>query len=210
VTLGGLAGLALLAAFQQGSRGALAGADLRIAVSGTEAVVEAEYVVAGAGSLELLVLRMKGQTIALEHAVLDGQPLMVEEMEAAIRLRAAGPPHGGAVRVRYRLAGRLARIPLFVPSAPTQPPSRAVRITVTGLEAGRAAVHTAPRFTRDPGGAFVARGEHVPSMVALVADPAELPVPRIAELVVIAVAIGGTGLWVARLARGRRREPVRR
>lgn len=204
---GVVAGLLALAVLQQGQgeRGVLRSADVRIAIADTVAVVEAEYTVVGAGTLNLLALRVKAQTIAVEQATMGVRELALEDREASVTLQAYRPPDSATIRVRYRLAGRLARIPLFVPSAPTNPPVGTVRITVTGLDATRAAVHTVPRFSREEGGAFVARLEHLPSLVALVADPAELPVPTIAELVVLAVAVGGTGFWMTRLARGRRK-----
>ena len=203
---GAAAGLLALAVLQQGQgeRGVLRSAEVRIAISDTVAVVEAEYTVVGAGTLNLLALRVKAQTIAVEQATMGVRVLALEDRDASVTLQAYRPPDSATIHVRYRLTGRLARIPLFVPSAPTNPPVGTVRITVTGLDAARAAVHTVPRFSREEGGVSVARVEHMPSLVALVADPAELPAPRIAELVVLAVAVGGTGFWMTHLARGRR------
>ncbi|HXV85549.1 MAG TPA: hypothetical protein VD793_02565, partial [Gemmatimonadales bacterium] len=144
-------------------------------------------------------LRVRDQVVTVEQSSQDGRPLVVEQGPASIRLRASG---AAAVRVRYRLTGSLGRVPVFVPSIPTRPPGRTVRIVVSGLEAHRVTRFTVPRFRSD-GSRWVAELEHVPSLVAVIRDQSDRPVPLVAELVVLLVAVGGTGYWLARLARTR-------
>jgi hypothetical protein len=193
------------ALLQPQERGVLRHADIRIAVADSDAVVEATYVVVGAAEIALLAVPIAARTPQVELASMGARQLVLEDRGTSLTLRAYRPPDSAAIRLRYRLEGRLARIPLFVPSAPTAPPGGAVVIRITGLSPGRVATGTVPRFSREADGTMEARLEHVPSLVAVVADPAELPVPRISAWLVMAVVVGGTGAWVIRLARGRGR-----
>ncbi|MBI3981733.1 MAG: hypothetical protein HY337_02400 [Gemmatimonadetes bacterium] len=194
----------LLLAAQEQDRGVLTRAEIRVAVDGAQATVDAEYTVIGAVALDFLALRVKGQAIEVVQAAMGLRPIALEDRRTAVVLRAYRPFDSATVRVRYNVTGRLARIPLFVPSAPTRPPSRGIRIVVTGLPGDRATATTLPRFEREADGTLAARPEHLPSVIALVADGDGLPIPLLSEWLIVAVTIGGTGAWVLRLARGRR------
>jgi hypothetical protein len=141
----------------------------------------------------------------VEQAAMGFHPIALEERRTAVLLRVYRPFDSATVRVRYRLTGRLTRIPLFVPSAPTRPPSRAIGITVTGLSEDDVTARTLPRFRREADGSLVARPEHLPTLIAVVADDDGLPIPLIAEWFVVAGALGGTCYWLLGLARGTRR-----
>jgi len=189
----------------QQDRGVLLRAEIAIGFEAGDATVHATYTVAGAASLDLLLLRLMGQDVDLHRATVSGRPAAAGSEATALRLTATALPETTVVEVDYRVSGGLDRIPVFVPSVPTRPPSGAVRILVTGYDPTRLAALAMPRFTRAPDGTLIASLEHVPSLVAVLAEDGAIPVPWIAEVAVLVIALGGTGFWVARLARGRRR-----
>ncbi|HWP36550.1 MAG TPA: hypothetical protein VNL18_03245 [Gemmatimonadales bacterium] len=201
-----LAGGALLAALaaQQDPRGVLREAMIRVAVEDTLAIVDARYTVTGAASLDLLALRLEGQRVEVLEAIVGVRPIVLEERRTSQVLRVYRPPDSAAIRVLYRVTGRLARIPVFVPTAPTSPPTGAIRIVVTGAPAERRTSSTLPRFSQQTDGALAARPEHLPTVLALVRDRSELPVPAVSEWIIIGITVGGTALWILRLRRARR------
>jgi hypothetical protein len=179
----------------------LSSADIRVAFAGAEAVVDAEYTVVGASDIDFVALRIEGQGLVVEQAAMGFHPIALEERRTAVLLRVYRPFDSATVRIRYRLTGRLTRIPLFVPSAPTRPPSRAIGITVAGPSEDDVTATTLPRFRRETDGSLVAHPEHVPTVLAVVADGAGVPIPLFAEWFVVTVALVATGYWLLRLAR---------
>ncbi len=201
-----LAGGALLLALavQQEHRGVLREATIRVAVEDTQAIVQARYTVVGASALDLLALRLAGQGVEVLEAAVGLRPIALEARRTSQVLRVYRPPDSASIRVLYRVRGRLARIPMFVPTAPSTPPTGGIQILVSGVSAERRSSRTLPRFVPRSDGALVADPEHLPAMLALVRDGSELSIPAWSDWTIIAVTIGGTALWMLRLGRARR------
>jgi hypothetical protein len=178
---------------------------VRITLGRESAQVMARYRITDAGdSVRFNTMRVTSQALTFERAFRDPR-LRLDTLPGLFRLTAGGRGRAMALELRYTVRGDLARIPLFVPEAPTQPGQSRVLILVDGLAAQRQARFLVPRFTRDPGGAWRAAPDHLPSVVALVKPERGLPVPALAQWSVLLVTIGGTVAWLATQLRARRR-----
>jgi hypothetical protein len=179
-------------------------ARIRIGITGDTARITARYRVADVGdSLRLNAIRLAGQSTELERAF--GVPrLRLDTLPGLFRLTAAGRGRGFTLELRYRVAGDLSRIPLFVPEAPTAPGQSRLLILVDGLAPGHTARFPFPRFTRPGMGPWVSTPAHLPAFVALVAPSGGVPVPAIAQWSALLIALGGTGVWLVAQRRARR------
>lgn len=202
--LAGPALLALLAAATP--QGTLRDARIRIAIAGDSARVMARYRVTGVGdSIRFNAMRVRSQELAFDRPLHDPR-LRFDTLPGLFRLTALGRGRAIALELRYTVSGDLSRIPLFVPQAPTTPGKSRVAIIVDGLAPDRVARFIVPRLTRDPGGAWRAAPDHLPSFIALVKPEGGLPVPTLAQWSVVLIAVAGTLAWLlTRLSARRRR-----
>ncbi len=195
--------LALLTATAQ--QGTVRDARIRIAVTGDTARVAARYRVTNAGdSLRFNAIRIASQQTLFERPFRDPR-LRLDTLPGLFRVTAAGRGRGLALELRYTVTGDLARIPLFVPEAPTVPGESRVIISVDGVTGERIATFPFPRFTRPAVGPLLATPDHLPSFVAVVAPVGAVPVPAIAQWSVLLIALGGTGAWLLAQLRARSR-----
>ncbi len=201
-----LAGRALLALVAAAlPQGTLQDARVRMTLAGDTARVSARYRVTDAGdSVRFNAMRVRSQELAFDHPFRDPR-LRLDTLPGLFRLTALGRGRAMALELRYTVSGDLSRIPLFVPQAPTTPGQSRVAIIVDGLAPDRVARFVVPRFTRDPGGAWRAAPDHLPSFIALVKPKSGLPVPALAQWSVLLVAIGGTLAWLLTQLSARRR-----
>jgi hypothetical protein len=179
-------------------------ARIRISIAGDTARVSARYRVVDVGdSLRLNAIRIAGQHTAFDRPF--GNPrFRLDTLPGLFRLTAAGRRPGFTLELRYRVMGDLARIPLFVPEAPTAPGESHLVILVDGLAPGRTTRFPFPRFTRPGPGPWVSTPTHLPAFAALVAPSGGVPVPAIAQWSVLLIALGGTGVWLLAQLRSRR------
>lgn len=199
----GAALLTLLAAAPQ--QPVLRDARIRIGVRGDTAHVEARYRVTDAGdSLRFNAIRIAGQGTVFDRAVGPGGARL-DSLPGLFRLTATGRGRSLSLELRYDVTGELARIPLFVPEAPTVPGQGRLLILVGGLEPSRIAAFPFPHFTRPGAGTWMSNPSHLPAFVALVAPDRGLPVPALAQWGVLLLALGGTGAWLLVQLRTRRR-----
>lgn len=186
-------------------QGTLRDARIRVAIVGDIARVTARYRVANAGdSLRFNAIRVASQELTFDRPFRDAR-LRLDTLPGLLRLTAAGRGHGLSLELRYTVAGDLSRIPVFVPEAPAIPGESRVMILVDGLEPHRVAAFPFPRFARDPAGPLLSTPDHLPSFLAVVAQPRAVPVPAIAQWSVVLIALGGTGAWLLAQRRARRR-----
>jgi hypothetical protein len=177
----------------------LSEAEIAIALSGSEAQVSARYrIVAPGARMVLYAPRFPGL-----HLLLQDAPSKVESLDTLpglfrLALQRDTAAEATEIDLRYRLAGDLSRLPIFVPEAPTSPPRSRVAITVSAPSGRRISRDRFPRLRPDSGGVWRGSPDHLPSFVALL-EPSGPGVPRIAEWSVVAAAAGGTLLWLVRL-----------
>lgn len=200
-----LAGLAAAPAAAAAQQGTLRDARIHIGVIGDTARVSARYRVVDAGdSLRFNAIRIAGQGVAFDRPFRNLR-LRLDTLAGLFRLTAAGRGRGFTLELQYRVAGDLARIPLFVPEAPTMPGQSRLVVLVDGLPPGRTARYPFPHFTAPAPGTWESTPAHLPAFVALVAPSGGVPVPAVAQWSALLLALGGTGAWLLGQLRSRRR-----
>jgi hypothetical protein len=154
------------------------------------------------GVVDAHAIRLDGQELRVDGAARAGEPLYspgIERLPGAYHLRISGRV---PVDLRYRVTGRLDRIPLFVSSPEAQLASAPVTLRVEltpassqGLDLGT----SLPRFRRSSEGTLTATLSSTPTFVRL--DPAGgLSFARAADLAVV-VLILLAAVWAWRTAR---------
>ncbi len=177
----------------------LSRSQIAIAVRDSEAQISARYrVTSTQEGLVFYAPRFSGT-----HLSLEGPPSSARSLDTLPGLLRLELPLDTAVgtteiEVRYRVAGNLSRLPIFVPGITTSPPRSRVVITISGLPEREVSKDRFPRLRLDSAGIWRATPDHLPSFVALL-RPRAPSVPRIAEWSVLAAAVGGTLLWLVRL-----------
>ena len=116
----------------QQDRGALLRAEITIGLEAGDATVHATYTVAGAASLDLILLRLMGQDVDLQRAIVNGRPAAAVSEATALRLTATALPETTVVEVDYRVSGGVDRLPVVVPLVPTRTPAGAVLLFLAG------------------------------------------------------------------------------
>ncbi|GBD31661.1 hypothetical protein HRbin33_00620 [bacterium HR33] len=187
----------------QAQENLLAEAQIEVAVGASEARVSARYRILGpSDTLVLHAPRFPRSHLLLEEVA---WPIYsVDTLAGLLRLTAVRQTAGGTagLGIDYRIEGDISRIPIFVPEAPTSPPRSRVTITIAGLSGRSIPRDRFPRLQLYSPGTLRANPDHLPSFVALL-DSGAAAVPRIAEWSVLAVALAGTLLWLARLRKWR-------
>lgn len=186
----------------------LVGADISIELVENTAVVEARYELSESlDSLRLSLIRFPDQQV---------EPEPVEGIEPGTRWEAkpgltwlSVPMTAGdrnrIARLRYRVTGPLARIPIPVPEAPAEPGLGAVTLTVRGVPSGRL-LEGFPRLVRAPDGSAEARLDNVPAFFRPPPSSEAWSVNRGAQWFVVLLVAGASAAWALR-ARRRRRAP---
>lgn len=207
----------------------LAAARITIVLAGDTARVEAMYRFAGGASppgarpLDLTAFRLRGQRLEAEAGGQEGgadggpHPPAVTGLPGLWRVRLAGEASGaageteagtGGAELRYRVVGRIDRIPLFVPASRTLSTGGRFTIVVRNAPRGLDPSSAFPRFESDGEGALVARPSELPGFVQLPRAGAPLGVGTAADAGVALSLLAGLGGWA--LLRRRTRAGPRR
>lgn len=151
--------------------------------------------------VEAHAIRLEGQWLHIERAAaekpLSGQGF--DRLPGAYHLRLTGE---APVELRYRVAGRLDRIPLFVssPEARLAAGPVTLRVELARESSARLDLGTSfPRFGRSSDGALIATLSSTPSFVRLDAA-GRLSFARVADLAVVILILIAAG-WAWRTAR---------
>lgn len=178
---------------------------------GPDAATVTQRVPALDGVVEAHVIRLEGQDLHIEQATRAGEPLSdpaLERLSGAYHLRVDG---GASIDLRYRVTGRLDRIPLFVPSPEAQATSGPVTLrvelapaAVSGLDLGT----SLPRFEQSSDSVLIASLSSTPTFVRLDAAGG-LSFARAADLgVVVLILLAAVWAWrAARRSDALSREP---
>lgn len=165
--------------------------------SGEPASAQVEQRLAGMESAYLI--RLPGQRASLWSARSDPSATFDAVLPGAYRIDV---PEGGR-RVRYRVEGRLSRIPIFVPAGEgritvAREEARTVIVRLQAPPGSLADVDLAtslPRFRREGEGALVAELSSLPSFVRLSRGGA-LSFARLIDLaVVVLIFLGAVWAW---------------
>lgn len=195
--------LALLAA--RAPQGTLEDARVHLAIAGDTAWVTARYRVAGTGeALRFTAARSPSQEIRFTQPP-AGPATTLDTLPGVFRLTTTGSGRRVDLELRYIARGDLSRIPVFVPEAYTDPGRSRIAILVDGVPLERVARYTVPRFIRNPAGSYRATPDHLPSVIALVGATGALSIPALAQVSVLAIALGGTLAWLMAQLLARRR-----
>jgi hypothetical protein len=154
------------------------------------------------GTVEAHAIRLDGQYLELVYAGVAGEPVSDPDLgllPGAYHLQVA---EDAPIDLRYRVTGRLDRIPLFVPSPEAQMAAGLVTLRVelapdsaSSLDLGT----SLPRFQRNAEGALVASLSSVPTFVRLDASGG-LSFARAADLAAVALLLLAA-VWAWRTAR---------
>ncbi len=191
----------------------LASADISIDLLESFAVVEAHFALpSDSGPQRLSLIRIPGQR--LEPVELDDPRAGLANWETRrgltwITYPAREPTGTGRreVRLRYRLTGRLERIPLPVPQIPAEPGQGAVVLTVRGIDMSARLLDGFPRLVRQADGSAAARLDNVPSFVRRPPTGPAWSVSRGVQWFVVFLVVGSSAAWALR-ARRRGRAPA--
>ena len=175
-------------------------AEIEVRVEPARVSVYASYDVLDVrDSLAISVMRIQGQhvdIVSVSHSVsLDSLPGLLR-----MSVSAAGETH---VTVEYNVRGTLSRVPIFVPSPPTDPLSSSVRITVVNAPPDLRIADVFPRFAFSDGDTGVAELANVPSVVRLPRAGDGFPVNRTADAGVLVLLTLSSVWWAIRVRRVR-------
>lgn len=189
----------------------LASARITIDLAGDTARVEAEYRFAREETPPesrfrgFTALRLRGQTLRIEGSgarpALTALPglwrvRLIQRVQGAREgsdSSMARGPHGA--ELRYRLVGRIDRIPLFVPVSRTLSTGGRFTIVVRNAPPGLDPGSAFPRFELDGEGALVARPSELPGFVQLPRAGAPLGIGTAADAGVALSLLAGLGGW---------------
>jgi hypothetical protein len=178
----------------------LAAADISIDVLPTSARVEARFDFSNAqDAVRFSLIRVPRQKIDFERHEQPSASEFRDEQERLTWVTAA--LENGSARLRYRVTGSLARIPIPVPELPAEAGAGAVTISVSGLDVDARFHEGFPRLLPQPDGSAVARLDNVPSFVRRPPRRAAWSVNRWAQLLVVGLVVGASVAWVVRASR---------
>lgn len=176
--------------------------------------VDAEYRFdPGTGVLGLTAMRLRRQTLTiLSTSRSDGSlpgGLTTMARPGLWRLEMdRSSLQGGTLRLRYRVYGRPGRVPLFVPTLPTDPVHSRVTILVRGYPAGIQPGETFPRLESGPDAELVTHTTELPGVVHIGRAVGGLTIGAAANVAVLLLILAGAGTWLfvrLRLVRRSRR-----
>ncbi len=151
--------------------------------------------------IRFVAIRIDDQTIE----VIGPRPSLTRG-DGALEFTIASPGEGPlSLALEYRVFGNLTRIPVFVPSAATDPATSVVELRVSGYRHDGAVGDAFPRFAAD-GETIVSYPENLPSFI-LLPDEEGLSTNRVADALVIALVVVATLLWIRRHMSLRARPP---
>lgn len=168
----------------------------------------------GSGAIDLTAIRLQGQGIHLDsletvggEAAVHGE---VERRAGTWRIRIERSAlQDGALTLVYRTYGRPARIPVFVPSWPTDPLTSRVEIRARGYSTDVGAGATFPHL--EAGGSDLLEGRlaELPGFIHVAMTTGGPGPDAVASFVVVALVLGGVGAWLVLRSRVRRRDGTR-
>ena len=172
-------------------------ATVEIDLSDGAATVRAVYEFSSTAddSIRFALMRIDDQAISMSTPV----PPSFSSSEGVIEFFALTSAGRTTTTLEYRVVGDLTRVPLFVPSAPTDPDNSAVELRVRGYRFLDAVGDAFPRFVA-AGDGIVARPENLPSFVLLPAGGG-LPTNRVADAFVVVLVVLATVGWMLRNVR---------
>ncbi len=181
----------------------LESATVHLVLSPEEATIDATYrILATSAPIALNAVRFPGQTLTIEE-VIGGEPSSVEEQPGLYKITARSRLEAiTLLRLRYRVAGELSRVPIFVPEASVVPGASEIRITIVGAAAG-VEREIFPRSARQTDGSLLARPTNLPALV-VIPDPGRLSVHRASSWTVVLLIVGSSLYWLGRRWRRRR------
>jgi hypothetical protein len=199
--------LMLAAAAARVLSGQLTSADISIELEKNTAVVEARYELREPlDSLRLSLIRFPDQHVEPEP-VEGTEPGTRWETEPGLTWATVSLTIGDRAtriaRLRYRVTGDLARIPIPVPAAPAEPGLGAVTLTVHGVPSARL-LEGFPRLVRAPDGSAEARLDNVPGFFRRPPSNEAWSVSRGAQWFVVLLVAGASVGWALRARRRRR------
>lgn len=100
-----------------------------------------------------------------------------------------------AVHLRYRFPVGSDRVPVFVPSVPSDPPLSRISIRILGAAPTTGLADAFPRVVREPDGSLLAQPANLPSFVIIPGARGGLYVNRGADLVVVLLLLAATAAW---------------
>ena len=202
----------------QGVEGRLLEATLSLQRSADSVTVDAEYRFdPGKGVLGLTAIRLREQAVkVLSTSTAGGRTpggLTSETRPGLWRLQMdRSSLVGGTLSLRYRVYGRPGRVPLFVPTVPTDPVQSRVTFLVRGYPAGIESGETFPRLEPGQGAVLATQTTEMPGLVHIGRAVGGLTIGAAANVAVLLLILSGAGLWVLlrlRVVRGSRRQPDR-
>ena len=167
---------------------------VEVRLADSAATVRAVYHIArvAEASLRFVAIRIDDQTIE----VIGPRP-SVTLGDGAWEFTIASPAEGPlSLALEYSVIGNLTRIPVFVPSAATDPATSVVELRVSGYRYSGAVGDAFPRFAID-GETIVSYPENLPSFILLPNDEG-LSTNRVADALVVALVVIATLLWIRR------------
>lgn len=187
--------------------GLLQTVNVRIILERSYAMVAATYRIDRSGdTLVFNAIRLPGQDLNVELAL---GPTFDLEQRHRVELHQLVSPRGDSgtsnIRVRYRLAGDVSRIPVFIPNTEIPSGTTRIRFSIVGLSKGSALEDAFPDFHAEENGSVVATPSELPSAILLPAARERLPHENIAVYVAALLAAGIVVYWSARVMRRRRR-----
>ncbi|MBI4520233.1 MAG: hypothetical protein HY701_05310 [Gemmatimonadetes bacterium] len=196
-------------------------AAVEVTIAGTEARVQAVYTFAPAGAptltdpeargaardsdpgsaalLQLSAIRYPDATVEVENASATAGRIVATPLAGLQRLEVLDAPSGLSdlrVELRYRLAGNLSRIPLFVPSIPSGAAGTRIEIRIHGVDPDVPVQAGFPRLAWESPGVLLARPEHVPAFIQLPPARQRITATGLVDAAIILLIVLSSLYWV--------------
>lgn len=180
--------------------GQLDSAHVSIELDAKSAMVEARYHIAeSADPIRFVLIKLNAQHLRM--SIISGAEATVSlDTLPGLYAFTLAPSdwRETVVSVRYEVTGDLARIPLFIPSTPTEPGFGGVRILIRGVGSYAVLNDAFPRLVRATDGSVTARPENLPSFVRLPPNRGSWTTNRVADVSVALLVLFATVSWVLR------------
>ena len=166
---------------------------VEVRLSDSVATVRAVYHISGVAeaSIRFVAIRIDDQTVGL-----IGPNPSLTRGDGALEFAVAPAEGTLSLALEYSVIGNLTRIPVFVPSAATDPATSVVELRVSGYRHDGAVGDAFPRFAAD-GETIVSYPENLPSFI-LLPNGEGLSTNRVADALVVALLVVATLLWILR------------